>query len=429
MEAGRVWGDQGPQFRVNVVDGQGMVIVGVVRVGVWRRHLLDARGHAPHRLDLRLRGLPASLPRPLAPTLPSLPRALSSLSAVAHVAPPVLAPGPFPCPRALSLPPAPGSCAPPPACCLARFPYRAPCLPHRRPCPCLSRPCALPRYRLRLCPSCAPAPLRRCERPGPSPASAPPAPARAFARPWYLPPSSTTCHLSTAAFCPLPWASAFCIPPRTIAVSSVSPGPLASCLDHPTLQLRQRDDHRHAFGGWDADGPWPPLREDGLGRVQLAGANVAVARLGVCGVLGARRALRCGLCGPWRLAWWGALGKRGAGPARRWRTVGCGVASWCGCCGTMRPVRRRVRGPSCGQGGRGNSMGGRGSLPGQLRFGDRRLGVAWGRAGLLSQQADRNRGLPQPPLLPRILGRRGSGSETSGGGSRPAGGSHPSLTL
>ena len=50
---------------------------------VVRRHLLDAGGDAPHRLDLWLRGLPASNPLTVVPFSIRFP----SLSAVACVAP------------------------------------------------------------------------------------------------------------------------------------------------------------------------------------------------------------------------------------------------------------------------------------------------------------------------------------------------------
>ena len=54
LVAGELGGDEGPQRGVVVVEGQGMVVVGVVR-----GHLLDAGGDAPHRLDLWSRGRPA----------------------------------------------------------------------------------------------------------------------------------------------------------------------------------------------------------------------------------------------------------------------------------------------------------------------------------------------------------------------------------
>ena len=86
---GEPGGDQGPQRGVDVVDGQGVVVVGVVR-----RHLLDARGDAAHRLELWLQGLPAPLHLRLVPfalPTPTCPRAPSSLSLVACVAPSLLA--------------------------------------------------------------------------------------------------------------------------------------------------------------------------------------------------------------------------------------------------------------------------------------------------------------------------------------------------
>ena len=123
-------GDQGPKVGVSVVDGQGVVVVGVVP-----RHPLDAGGDAPHRLDLRLRGLPACLSLPFALPVPSGPWAPPSLSTVARVAPPLLAPGPLPCLLPLAparpLPPAlPMSLtvprAPPTAAGALAFPVRLP---------------------------------------------------------------------------------------------------------------------------------------------------------------------------------------------------------------------------------------------------------------------------------------------------------------
>ena len=55
-DPGGLGGDQYPHVGANVVDGL------VVVVGVVRRHLLDTRGDAPPRLDVRLRGRPAPLP-------------------------------------------------------------------------------------------------------------------------------------------------------------------------------------------------------------------------------------------------------------------------------------------------------------------------------------------------------------------------------
>ena len=110
-------------------------------------------------------------------------------------------------------------------------------------------------------------------------------------------------------------------------------------------------------------------------------------------VLGAQPALRCGRGGPWRLAWRGALGPRRAGLARQWRAWGCDVAGWSGGCRPMRPVRWRARGPLCGLSGRGNCLGGEGSLLGQHWFGGRHFGVAGHRPGLLSWPPNRDRGL------------------------------------
>ena len=80
---------------VHVVE-VGLVVV--VVVGVVRRHLLDAGGDAPHRLDAGLQGRPS--PRPPLSTLPSPrgPRAPPCLSPGAYVALPPLALGSLPGP-------------------------------------------------------------------------------------------------------------------------------------------------------------------------------------------------------------------------------------------------------------------------------------------------------------------------------------------
>ena len=105
-------GDQVSHVWVDVVYGL-VVVVGVVHL-----HLQDAGGDAPHRLEVRLRGLPAPLPLSCALPFPPRLRAPSCLPAVVHIIPPFLAPGPPPCPWPLALvhplPPAlmPVSCIP-----------------------------------------------------------------------------------------------------------------------------------------------------------------------------------------------------------------------------------------------------------------------------------------------------------------------------
>ena len=81
-------------------------------MGLVRRRLLDAEWDAPDCLDPRLWSLPAPLPFPVVPLalyFASRPWAPPSLPAVAR-APPLLTPGPPPCPSRLalarSLPPA-----------------------------------------------------------------------------------------------------------------------------------------------------------------------------------------------------------------------------------------------------------------------------------------------------------------------------------
>ena len=56
----RGWGgDEVPRVGVDVAE---VGVVVLVALGVVRRHLLDAGGNAPQRLDLRLRGCPAPCP-------------------------------------------------------------------------------------------------------------------------------------------------------------------------------------------------------------------------------------------------------------------------------------------------------------------------------------------------------------------------------
>ena len=292
------WGGWGriraPNIGVDVVDGQGVVVVGVVR-----RHLLDAGGDAPHCLGLRLWGLPAPLPSPFALPLPCRAWAPSSLPAEAHLAPPLLASGSLPCPRPLApvrpLPPAqlPVSGVPPSAPHALAFSVRLPfpaaafacvlpaplpvslavycvrpsaaralAFPVRLPSPAAACACALP---VPLSPSAAASALAVALTPPPFAA------ARAFAHPWCLPSSSAACHLPMVALRPSRCTSVACTSPRMITVPS--------CLDQASLQLRQRDVHRRALGRRSADGPWPPLGGGSLWRVRLGGITWVWLRL------------------------------------------------------------------------------------------------------------------------------------------------------
>ena len=162
---------------------------------------------------------------------------------------------------------------------------------------------------------------------------------------------------------------------------SVPPGPLVPHLDHGTLQLRQREVHRRAFGRQGANMLWHLFGKGGLGRVRLGGTHVGVARSVVGAVLGALLALRCGRGGPLRLATGSAVGPPMAGPARPRRGRSCGVISLSSGCGTMRSVCRRVRGPTRRRGSWGSSLGGGCGLTGRHRFVGRRFKVAgatWG---------------------------------------------------
>ena len=262
-ELGGLRGKPGTQMGVDVVDGQGVVVVCEER---W--HLLDAGGNARHSLDLELRGLPTPFPCgwcPLPfPPLPPLGPAV--LLAVARIPPPLLAPGPPPCPWPLAPARPIPLAALPMSLTLTRTPSASDCalaFPVRLSSPAAASAFALP---VPLPPSAAARALALPLRLPP-----PPAAARAVARPWCLPPSSAASRLSTIAFLSLPCAPAFSPMPRPIAVSSVFSCPLLPCLDHATLQLRQRDVHRRAFGHRGANAPWPPFREGGLGRVRPGG--------------------------------------------------------------------------------------------------------------------------------------------------------------
>ena len=110
------WGLGGDELGGAGVDVVEVVVVVVVVVGVVRRHLLDARGDAPHRLRVRLRGRPAPRPPPFSPPSPPGSHAPSCLSlgargalALALVPPSGLLPVPWvppPVLHALACPPA-----------------------------------------------------------------------------------------------------------------------------------------------------------------------------------------------------------------------------------------------------------------------------------------------------------------------------------
>ena len=100
--------------------------------------------------------------------------------------------------------------------------------------------------------------------------------------------------------------------------------------------------------------------------------------------------------------------------------------------GPMRPVRVRIRGPSSGQ---EQQPGRRGRPPWRAPVQGLAVQGRWGTPGA-AHPATRLEPWPlaaaaaraPPGFIPRILGRRGSGSGTGGGGGRPAGGSHRSQT-
>ena len=289
---GWLGGDQVPHDGVDIVDWL-LVVVAVVR-----RHLIDTRGDARYRLDLWLRGCPA--PLPLSSALPF---------------PPVPAPRPA-CPwwttsPSPSLPldrlPAPSPwlwCAPsrlPPCPCLVSLPLSLaplpfPLAPAPFPCPC---PCPLP------CPAslrpqpvplpvpCAcPLPLLLALASCPRPCSllSPPAPRLC---PGVCPPGLLPAPAPSPGTCPPPPRTDLPLSPSAPRQASprLAPCPARSCpppfLDHAPLQLRQPDAGRRALGRRGADGPQPPLREGGLGRVRLGGAGMDVAGLSVGAVPGA----------------------------------------------------------------------------------------------------------------------------------------------
>ena len=159
-------GDELAGVRVHVVE---VVVVVVAVVGVVRRHLLDARGDAPHRLHIRLRGRPGPRPPPFDPPSPPGSHAPSCLflgarGALALALGPLSGPLPVPrvpppVPHTLARPlahrPSPRSlhlgALPKPLRALSvPWSLPAPCPESRRPLPALwppplLRPCSLPR--------------------------------------------------------------------------------------------------------------------------------------------------------------------------------------------------------------------------------------------------------------------------------------------
>ena len=325
-------GDELSGVGVIVVE---VVVVVVVVVGVVRRHLLDARKDAPHRLHVRLRGCPAPRPPPFDPPSPPGSHAPSRLSLGA------LAPGPLSGPHASVPLPVPWVLPPvthAPACLLAHrpslhsmhlgallAPLRA--LPVPWPLP-GSLPCIAPAAARALCPSAA---------------------AGLGAPPLLL----AACALARSLRVPLGTSSVASCPPlrAPVAGTQLCPRAVPSFLDHPPgfplpLQLR-RDARRRALRRQGADVPRPPLGE-GLGGKWLGGAGVGVGGVGVgavpralpahCCCCGGRRRGACGSCGvrpplSWR-AWGRGVAGRGGGAARRGR--GCNPlctlpAPLCGC--------------------------------------------------------------------------------------------------
>ena len=192
------WGLGGDELSDVGVDVVEVVVVVVVEAGVVRPHLLDARGDAPHRLHVRLRGRPAPRPPPFDPPSPPGSHAPSCLSLGARGAL-ALAPGPPSGPHAsvpLPLPWVP----PPVTMALACPPTHRPSLRSMQlgalPAPLRALPRALAPSRLpALCravrlPALCPPPLllasvpRPCLRPCSLPRMPWPAPC---ACPWALP--------------------------------------------------------------------------------------------------------------------------------------------------------------------------------------------------------------------------------------------------
>ena len=178
MGVGGSGGDEVPRVGVDVVE---VGVVVVVVVGVVHRHLLDAGGDAPHRLDIRLRGCPAPHPSPYALPVP---------------------PGPTPrpaCPRRPTLPF--------PSLPLGLLPGPNPWL-GRTPAPLPSGPCRGSRP---LSPASLPAPLTPVSfpRPCPCPLLCPrPPTARFGALLTFLRPSSGAAARAGVPPVPLPFCCA-----------------------------------------------------------------------------------------------------------------------------------------------------------------------------------------------------------------------------
>ena len=315
----------------------------VVVVGVVHRHLLDARGDAPHRLHVRLWGRPTPRPSLFAPPSPHGSHALSCLSPRAHGAL-ALALGSLPRPHAFV--PLSVLWALPPVICALACPAGARILPVL-----VSMPLAAPTLADRVSPHsmCSVAarfgallaPLRALPVPVPFPGSlscvVPPAAhalsPSAAAGLRTLSALSPSLLATCAQACPLRLSLG--IPP----VASCPPlrAPVAGTLprlravrpfpDHaPGVrlppQLRQRDAGRRTLGRRGADVPRPPRRE-WFGGERLGSAGVGVGGVGVGAVLDALPAHCCCCGGPRR----GALGPRGVCPPSLWRAGGRSVTA------------------------------------------------------------------------------------------------------
>ena len=349
------------------VDGVEVGVVVVVVVGVVRRHLLDAGGDAPHRLHVRLWGRPAPRPPPFAPPSPRGSHAPSCLSPGAHGAL-ALALGSLPGPHAfvpLSVPWVPLPVTRGLACTAGAralpvpvpMPLAAPTLADRAPIH--SMHCVAACLGALLAPLCVlPVPLPlpgSLSRVAPSAARAlsPSAAAGLGALPAISPSLLAACALACPLRVPLGTPAVASCPPLRAPVAGTLPRlcavrPLPDHAPGVLLppQLRQRDARRRTLGHRGADVPRPPCGEGGPGGVQLWGAGMGVAGIGVGAVLGALPALRCGCGGP--------PSPRGVRPPRPQCAGGRGVAGWCG--GAARRSRglgplRTLPAQVCGCGG------------------------------------------------------------------------------